>query len=212
AVFTQNGQPVTGTQASFSFTPDDNGTYAVSLTVSNGLSTDVTKTKTLMVGNVAPTVSIHNPPGSGTPNLAITLQADVTDPGSADTHTFAWSVQSDNGQVVPGGVGQSFSFTPTAAGNYTVSVQATDDDGASSAAASTSIVVAPTALTVKINPQGTAQQHATAQVGTAAANNLTLYTAVAAGDAGNAISIAYVKPGLANQPLSVAVSGTDIKV
>ena len=52
----------------------------------------------------------------------VSLSGTFTDPGSADTHTQTWSVSASNGQVVAGGSGASFSFTPNDNGTYTVTL------------------------------------------------------------------------------------------
>src|SRR5207244_600097 len=64
---------------------------------------------------------------------AINLWAAVSDPGTADLSTMKvqWKVVSTNGQAVPGGTGVAFSFTPSGAGTYVVTVTATDKDGGS---------------------------------------------------------------------------------
>ncbi|MEX2140630.1 MAG: PKD domain-containing protein [Pirellulales bacterium] len=54
-----------------------------------------------------------------------------TDPDSADSHTQAWSVLADNGQLIPAGSGATFGFTPNNNGAYTVTYTVTDDDGGS---------------------------------------------------------------------------------
>src|SRR5262249_59932209 len=59
----------------------------------------------------------------------VTLAGTFTDPGTVDTFTFNWHVVSTNGQVVPDGSGQNFSFTPNDNGLYIVTFTVTDDDG-----------------------------------------------------------------------------------
>src|SRR5262249_52115909 len=54
--------------------------------------------------------------------------------------------------------------------------------------------------------------HASAKIGSAAANNLTQYTPAPAGEAGSAITIAYTDPQAPNQPLQVLVNGTAITI
>jgi hypothetical protein len=58
----------------------------------------------------------------------VTFTGTFTDPGTADTHTYLWEVEASNGQNVPDGTEQSFSFTPTAGGTYTLTFTVTDDD------------------------------------------------------------------------------------
>ena len=151
---TKNGAAyASGSDAAFGFTPDDNGTYVVTLTATDkdgGVSAPATATTT--VDNVAPTAAITRAPASGhsPEGTAITLGSSVTDPGSADTaagFTYAWSV-TKNGAAFSSGTAASFSFTPDDNGTYAVTLTATDKDGAASQQAGATIVVdnvAPTA-------------------------------------------------------------------
>jgi PKD repeat protein len=63
----------------------------------------------------------------------VTFTGTFTEPGTADTHTFLWEIESSNGQTVPDGTDQAFAFTPTAAGTYTLTLTVTDDDAGSGA-------------------------------------------------------------------------------
>src|SRR5207244_4315739 len=66
------------------------------------------------------------------PRTLITLSASTSsDPGPADTLTYAWNV-TDKGTIVATGIGPTFGFTPTVDGVYGVSLVATDDAGATS--------------------------------------------------------------------------------
>jgi hypothetical protein len=49
-------------------------------------------------------------------------------PFNGSNFTFAWSVVTNTGQVVPGATTQNFSFTPTRPGTYIVSFAVTDHD------------------------------------------------------------------------------------
>src|SRR5262249_21308055 len=96
---TKNGVAyASGTTANVSSTPDNNGTYVVTLTATDkdgGISPAAQTTIT--VDNVAPTASITGAPASGhsPEGTAISLGNTVTDPTSADTgagFTYAWNV------------------------------------------------------------------------------------------------------------------------
>ena len=128
---TKNGSPyASGSGASFSFTPDDNGSYVATYTVTdddNGVGTD---TKTINVTNENPVASISGAPASSPEGTLISLTGSFTDPGSADTHTQAWNV-TKNGSPYASGNGAAFSFTPDDNGSYVATYTVTDDDNGS---------------------------------------------------------------------------------
>jgi hypothetical protein len=150
---TKNGVAyASGSAADFSFTPDDDGTYVVSLaaTDKDGGASPVVQT-TIAVDNVAPTAAITGAPASGhsPEGTAIGLGGTVTDPSSVDTaagFTYAWSVTKD-GTAYASGTAASFSFTPDDNGTYVVSLTATDKDGGAGSTSATITVDngAPTA-------------------------------------------------------------------
>lgn len=122
------------TNASFSFTPDDNGTYAVALVVTdltNGATSNYS-VPDIVVANAVPVVDLldrdTNLPPVQTIQTGTTLRLGtrVTDPGVADTHTYQWSL---DGVDVPGATNPTFDYTPTAIGIDTIQVRVTDDDG-----------------------------------------------------------------------------------
>jgi hypothetical protein len=103
----------------------DDGTFAVALQVidDNGAS-HITSTL-VTVANVAPDVELGGP--HTTPlTQTITITPTVSDPGE-DTFTYAWDLDDDgdfDDASTPTAV-----FSPTAAGLFTVSLRAEDDDG-----------------------------------------------------------------------------------
>jgi hypothetical protein len=117
-----------GSGLNFSFTPDDNDTFTVTFSVTDddggSDSTDVMLTSL----NVSPTAD------AGADQMAlvgevVTFDGTLSDPGTADTHTFLWEVEASNGQNVPDGTNEDLTFTPDAAGTYTLTFTVTDDDG-----------------------------------------------------------------------------------
>ncbi len=157
---TKNGGAFdSGTGPGFSFTPDDNGTYAVTVTANDGEGGTDSDSVSINVTNVAPTVSINQDPGTGTEGTQIDLTASVSDPGSADTFTRSWSV-TKNGGAFDTGTGFSYPFIPDDNGTYVVTVTADDDDGGSDSDSITINVtnVAPTVSIVEnpgSGPEGT---------------------------------------------------------
>lgn len=157
---TKDGNPYAtgGNTAAFGFTPDDNGTYVVTLTVTDkdgGVGTNV---RTIVVTNQPPAPSIGGAPATGPEGTPIALTASATDPSTVDTaagFTFGWSV-TKNGSPYATGSGPAFSFTPDDDGTYVVSLTATDKDGGvgSTTASITATNVAPelTGATIGWNP------------------------------------------------------------
>src|SRR5262249_48714965 len=80
-------------------------------------------TASITVNDVAPNVTVRS--DAGTPAAAIHLASSVSDVGTLDTITYAWSVT--NGVAVGSTTGTSFTFTP-GAGTITVTLTVTDDD------------------------------------------------------------------------------------
>src|SRR5262249_55561410 len=147
---TKDGNPfATGSDADFSFTPDDNGSYQVTLSVTDKDGGVGSASATITVTNVAPTAAINGAPSSAPEGGAISLTSTVTDPGTADTaagFVFAWSVTKD-GSAFASGSAADFSFTPDDNGSYVVTLTVTDKDGGVGTASATIAVtnVAPAA-------------------------------------------------------------------
>jgi ELWxxDGT repeat protein len=123
------GSPfATGTSSSFSFTPDDNGTYDLSLTVTDSADQDGIAQQALTITNAVPTATIVGAPTASNVANQINLTSSVTDPGALDTtFTYAWTVMVGGNQVASGAL-STFSFIPEIPGSYDVSLSVTDDD------------------------------------------------------------------------------------
>lgn len=127
----------TGTGTAFTFTPDDNGNYVVTLTVNDGSANIGSDSKGIVVTNVAPVPTIAVP-ANATEGTALTLSSSVADPGAADVaagFTYLWIV-SANGVPVVTGNSATLTFAPAAA-NYLVALSVTDKDGATGLATTT---------------------------------------------------------------------------
>ena len=141
-----------GTNTNFSFTPDDNGSFEVSLSVTddNG-NVGTAASKTIAVTNVAPVLSNLSVPSAGVNESAsFTLSGDITEPGTADdlNLTIDWG---DGGTELLLLSKDSTSFsrshtyaddnpTGTASDTYTIALSIADDDGGTGIG-STSVVV-----------------------------------------------------------------------
>ena len=141
------GDGSTGTGVAPSHAYADNGTYDVTLTVTDAhgvASAPVSTTAT--IANVAPTITsltlLTDPLPVGS---TVALAGTFTDPSTLDTHTATVDWDDDAGAV---GVvvdasarAVSSSRTFTEAGVYTVSLVVTDDDGGSATRVATSYLV-----------------------------------------------------------------------
>jgi DNA/RNA endonuclease G (NUC1) len=141
---TKNGAPfANGTGASVSFTPDDNGSYVISATVTDAANATASTTATVAVTNAAPAiVNISGPAGSQSTGTAVSVTVSATDAGSADTHTatFTWGDSTSSTVNCVAGT-CSTSHTYTAAGIYNVAIVVTDDDGASASSTLNNVVI-----------------------------------------------------------------------
>ena len=141
----------TGAGPALTFTPADSGAYAVTVAADDGDGGVVSVTESLTVANLAPTVSIAGGPSAAEEGEAVTFTAVGSDPaGALDPLTFAWTATDAAGAVAATGAGASFTFTPADDGVFTVSVAATDDDGAVSAAATAALTVGNVAPAVTV--------------------------------------------------------------
>ncbi len=129
-----SGTPfATGTSSTFDFTPDDNGTYNLSLTVTDSATQTGQVQVALTITNAVPTAAIVGAPTSSNVGTQINLTSTVADPGALDTtFTYAWTVMVGSTQFATG-TSSAFSFTPTAPGSYDVTLSVTDDDSGNDA-------------------------------------------------------------------------------
>jgi ELWxxDGT repeat protein len=125
------GSPfATGTSSTFSFTPDDEATYNLSLTVTDSASQQGTVQQAVVITNADPTPTIVGAPVASHAGTSIYLSSSVVDPGVLDTHTYSWVV-SDGSTTVASGTDAGISFTPSQVGTYEVTLTVTDNDGGS---------------------------------------------------------------------------------
>ena len=123
-----DGQVVaTSTDELLSFTPRDDGTFTISLTVTDDEGLSGSDTLELLVENAAAVVDL-GPDRSVDEGDLVSLTADFDDPGD-DTHTFDWAVNASNGQPIAQGADAAFAFTPNDNGVYVVTLTVTDSDG-----------------------------------------------------------------------------------
>ena len=121
----------------------DDGAYTVTLTASDGKAGTDTKSTTVAVANVAPTVNpIVAPLNPQAVGSAISIEASFTDPGLLDTHAgeVDWGDGNMSSAAASGGR-VSAAHTYAVPGVYTVTAQVTDDDKASAEATFQYVVV-----------------------------------------------------------------------
>jgi uncharacterized repeat protein (TIGR01451 family) len=131
-----------------SVTCTDDGTYTLTLTVSDGRNPAVVKTSQLSVANAAPTIQL-TAPGTALTGQSVSVATTVADAGSNDTATVA--IDFGDGTVLNPTVSAgaaSASHAYAAAGTYTITATGTDDDGAAVTSSRQVVVSAPvTSLT-----------------------------------------------------------------
>ena len=109
----------------------DDGTYTMTLTVSDGVNPDVLDTTSLTLENASPTVAISAPADGSDHGVGdeVSVSAAVADAGDNDTHTcfIEWGDNTGGAGTLSAGVCTG-SHTYDAAGPYTITVTASDDD------------------------------------------------------------------------------------
>ena len=136
----KNGTPAfatgTTTDGKFSFTPDDNASYVVSMSVTDDANTTAATDVTLTVDNAVPTAAISGPT-TGTFGQPLTFTLSATDPSTADaalgfTYSIDWNNDGIVDETIPAtannGAGVMVTHTFTTPGDNTFSVTATDKD------------------------------------------------------------------------------------
>ncbi|GAC1661715.1 MAG: hypothetical protein PVS2B1_19890 [Candidatus Dormibacteraceae bacterium] len=134
---TKNGTPyASGSGSAFSFTPDDEGTFVVTLQATQGGLTGTTSA-TITGTNVPPTAKITSVTASAplvlTAQEAVTFSGSFSDPGALDSHVATWNFGDGTTSATNFGPGGSAAVFAThaysAAGTYTVKLTVADDDG-----------------------------------------------------------------------------------
>ncbi len=110
------------------------GTYTATLTVADdeGATAVATHTISVAVPNVPPRASFSAEPDSGSAPLTVKFDASASGDEDGSIATFEWSF-GDGSE----GSGEQPSHTYTGAGEFTVSLKVTDDDGATDASLKT---------------------------------------------------------------------------
>jgi hypothetical protein len=159
---TKNGVAYrSGSGAHWQFTPDDEGSFVVTMRATDDGAMSDTALVNVTGTNVSPTagvtgVSAAAPLAIGMflPHMTLNFTGNFTDPGALDSHAARWTF--GDGAASSASFGPSGSGTPlashayNAAGIYHVSLTVTDDDGGTDVATSTVTVLTPEQAMSKI--------------------------------------------------------------
>jgi len=132
-----------GNGTAIAFTPDDNGSYVITATVTDAAGATGTATQTVAVTNVAPSISAVNGPSAAiVAGGSATVSVNILDAGAADTHTAVFTWDDGTSSTVSCSAGTcSASHAFTAAGTYAVGITVADDDAATVAATFQYVIV-----------------------------------------------------------------------
>jgi hypothetical protein len=143
--YSQSALSPTPGYTSYSFTPNDNGTYVVTLTVTDKDGGTGTASFNVGVNNVAPSATITGVPSKGFAGTPINLGSTSTDPSEIDANAgfkYLWSVTKNGNPysqsaISPSAGMSNYSFTPDEGGTYVVTLSVTDKDGGTVSVSST---------------------------------------------------------------------------
>lgn len=127
--------PLSGMNFSLNHTYQDNGSYPITVTVSNNEGGMGTASATVTVENIAPQVQTITAPSQGIKvNTSVSVSAAFQDAGVLDTHTAVWdwgdnTTSSGNVTESSGSGTVSGQHVYTQAGFYTLTLTVTDKDG-----------------------------------------------------------------------------------
>ncbi|MGD0040477.1 MAG: LamG-like jellyroll fold domain-containing protein, partial [Isosphaeraceae bacterium] len=137
--------------STFSFVPDDAGTYQVTAAVQKDITNfsnnsgvqfigPVTSVGTVVVAGLPPSINSISAPRFAQVGQSVNLSASASDPSPVESPlTYSWDI-SRNGQPFQTGSGSSYSFTPSAPGVYTETLTVSDPAGRSVSQTETTLV------------------------------------------------------------------------
>jgi uncharacterized repeat protein (TIGR01451 family) len=132
-----DGQTATAQTAALTF--NDPGEYTITLEVTDndGATAQVQKTVSVQASNKQPTAAVSVSPTSGKTPLTVKLDGSASTDTDGTIASYAWTAS--NGQTAEG---QNAELTFNQAGEYTITLKVTDNDGATHSASSQQITVA----------------------------------------------------------------------
>ncbi len=185
--------PYTESGPSVTYTPDDIGSYTVTLNLLDAGGQVVASVSQQIISiGVAPTATISGGPqgGTTTEGTSLSFTGAASSPStvtSANGFYYSWSVMlgqytyvAPTTSTTPTINPSRFSFTPGQAGNYVVSLSVTDDHGFTSVAATQTVAVAAVAPSVTITglPTGSVTEGTTVALGSVVTNPSTVLESV----------------------------------
>ncbi|GEM_PF-6934190 len=124
-VVASNGQMIAdGTSSTFGFVPADEGTYAVTLTVTDDDGLSASKMATVTAANVAPTIALLTGPTNLDEGQLAEFTAAAADPG-VDMLSFEWDFGDGTGTAAGAAVQHTFADN----GSFVVTLTVHDGDG-----------------------------------------------------------------------------------
>jgi probable HAF family extracellular repeat protein len=146
------GDGATSTDAVPTHVYADNGSYTVTLTVTDAFGSTATDTHTISVANAAPVVTSLQLPGAPVAaGTTVSIALTYTDAGSADTHSLDVDWADGTSSAAVSGGAATATHVYTTPGVYTVAVTVRDDDGG---AGSRSSITETPAYVVVYDPTG----------------------------------------------------------
>jgi len=132
-----NGQTASGQNAQLTFNEAGDYTITLEVTDKDGATAQVQKTVSVQAPNQQPTAAVSVSPTSGKAPLTVKLDGSASTDTDGTIASYAWSAS--NGQTAEG---QNAELTFNEAGEYTITLEVTDNDGATHSATSVQITVA----------------------------------------------------------------------
>ncbi|RMF14977.1 MAG: hypothetical protein D6761_08640, partial [Candidatus Dadabacteria bacterium] len=145
--------PLTGTTATCSGLSLNQGSVTVRLQVDDGFLTSAVSTATLIVQNVAPSVTLSGPATANEGSGSVTLVASATDPFDTGL-TYRYDCDGNGTYETAGTTVVTCAYGPVNQGPYSFAVQVSDDVDATTAVATVMLQnVAPVLSAIYATPQ-----------------------------------------------------------
>ena len=205
--FGDGSEVVEGIDVTHTFT--DNGNYTVTLTVSDDDGAVTTKTKEIIVSNLAPVITEIIGETSVLEGEEISYSAIASDSGN-DTLTYSWDF--GDGSEIQEGADVTHTFANN--GNYTIALTVTDDDGAATTSTIDVTVnnVAPTITEILGNTEVNEGEEATYSAIASDAGNDTLTYSWNFGDGSESVegeSVSHVFTDNGEYTITLTVTDSD---